>query len=119
MQNVVARENRAAVEGDVRITRGFRAGGDEDLVGSDGARGALDVLQAEGVRILKRRGGGQHFDVVAQQLIMRHVDFVAHDGADTVQQVGRGELLADRPRQAVELAVAVTGEFEDGFAECL
>ena len=122
-QNVVAAADALPIEGDVRVARGFGAGGDHDLAGGDvthRARAVLvDVGQADGVRIDERRLGGEHLDLVAHQLVARDVDLVAHDVIGAEQQILHGDVLLDRVRRAVQTAQPIARQMQDRLAQGL
>ena len=77
IKNVVAGEDPFPVERNVRIARGFRAGGDDDLPSSEGARaGAVDILKANRVRRDERCCRRDNFHIIAHQLMAGHIELV-------------------------------------------
>ena len=57
-----------------------------------------------------------HVDAVAGELGVGYVHFSLDDGLNAEGQVGHGDLFFDPVVDAVECAVVVAGEVEDGFA---
>jgi hypothetical protein len=60
-----------------------------------------------------------HVDAVARELRLGHVHFGLDDGLDAEGQVGHGDLFLDPVVHAVDGAVVVAGEVQDGFAHGL
>src|SRR6516162_7780340 len=77
IKNVVAGEDPFPIERNVRIAGGFRAGGDDDLPGPEGARaGAVDILKANRVRRDERCCRRDNFHIIAHQLMAGHIELV-------------------------------------------
>ncbi len=115
VKNLVAVDDGAAVHGDVRRAGGFGADGDDDVIGFEGGFG-LRAFDVHFVRVDKAGDAVEHINAVARELRFGDVDFSFYDGLNAEGQVGHGDFFFDPVVDAVDGAVVVAGEVEDGLA---
>ena len=118
VENLVAVDDGAAVDGDLGRSGGPGADGDDDAAGFERGVG-LRALDADLVGIEEAGDAVDHVDAVARELGLGHVHLGLDDGLDAEGQVGHGDLFLDPVVHAVDGAVVVAGEVEDGFAHGL
>ena len=120
IKDVVTREDSVAIEGDMRSAGGLRTGGDDDLPRLDGARaGAVDVVEANGVRRNKRGRCRDELNIVAHQLVAGHVELVLDHPVGTEQQILHRDVLFHGVGSAVEFSRAVPAKIERRLAQRL
>ena len=117
-ENLVAVDDGAAVDGHLGRAGGLGADGDDDAVGFEGGFG-LRAFDADLVGIDEAGDAVDDVDAVAGELRLGDVDFGLDDGLDAEGQVGHGDLFLDAVVDAVDGAVVVAGEVEDGLAHGL
>jgi hypothetical protein len=117
-EDLVAIDDGPAVDGD--LGRGGRLGadGDDDAIGFEGGF-SFRASDMDVVRIDEAGDAVDDVDAVAGKLGFGDVDFSFDDGLDAEGQVGHGDLFLDAVIDAVDGAVVVAGEVEDGLAHGL
>ena len=118
VEDLVAVDDGAAVDGHLGRGGGLGADGDDDVVGFE--RGfSLRACDAHLVGIDEAGDAVDHVDAVARELGLGDVDFGLDDGLDAEGQVGHGDLFLDPVVDAVDGAVVVAGEVQHGLAHGL
>src|SRR5262245_41399826 len=77
----------------------------------------VQVVHPDRVGTHKRAFGGDHFDVVADQLVASHVDLMAYHPIRAEQEVLHRDVLLDRIRRAVDAAFTISGQVKGGLTE--
>ena len=117
-KNLVAVDDGAAVDGDVGRVGRPGADGDDDFFGFENGIGS-GALNANLMGISEAGHAMHYVNAVAGELSLGHIHFGLDDGLDAEGQVSHGDLFLDAVVHAVEGAVVVAGEMEDGLAHCL
>ena len=118
VENLVAVDDGAAVDGNLGRGGGLGADGDDDAIGFEGGFG-LRAFDADLVGIDEAGDAVDDVDAVARELGLGDVDLGLDDGLDAEGQVGHGDLFLDPVVHAVDGAVVVAGEVQHGFAHGL
>src|SRR6202022_3824082 len=88
IEDVVAGEDALAVERDMRVARGLRSGGNNNLLYFDPAgAGAVDIVEVNGVRRDKGCRRSDQLDIIPHQLMTGDVDLVLDHPVGAEQQV--------------------------------
>src|SRR5215472_16441569 len=104
----------------MRRASSLRTCRDDDFLCLDGARtGAVDVLEADGVRSDKRGRRRDQFHVIAHQLMASHVEFVLDHAVSAEQQILYRDVFFDGVGSAVEFSRAVSAKIERRLAQGL
>ena len=118
LQDLIAIDDGAGVDGDLGRISGLGAGGDDGdgrfVIGN-----AARVGDAQ-MRLIDETGhAGEHFDVVAGELGGGDVDFGLDDVLDAEGKIGHGDLFFHAVIGAVNGLKIEAGEMHDGFAHGL
>ena len=120
LQHVVTGENPLSIERDMRVAGGFRPGGDDDLLCLDRAGGgAVDVVEADGVRRDKGCRRRDQLDIIAPQLVAGDVDLVLDHPVGAKQQILHRDVLFDGIGGAVKFPRTIAAKFERRLAQGL
>src|SRR5216683_915479 len=115
LQNLVAVDDVAVVEGNQRRFRGLGAGGDDDLGGFVVALAAhADHVDVRGVG--KAGHAGDDLDAVARELRANDVDFGLDDVLRAEREIGHGDLFFHAIVHSVDVLVVEAGEVQHRFA---
>ncbi len=115
VKNLVAVDDGAAVDGNFGRVGRFGADGDDDAVGFEGDV-PLRAFDADLMGIDEVGDAMDNVDAVARELGLGDVHLGFDDSLHAEGQVGHGDLFLDPVIHAVESAVVVTGEVQNGFA---
>src|SRR5258708_820446 len=80
---------------------------------------ASDAVNLDSVRVYELRNAVDHFDVVARQLRLDHIDFGLDHVLDAERQILHRDLFLDAVINAVNVLVVVAGKMQHGFADGL
>ena len=119
VDDLVAVEHRAAVEGHIVRPEGPRADGDEDVLAGVGVDVAVLLGDLDGVRIEEAGLAARGLHAVAGELVLQHLDLVVERLVQARHQVGGADVLLHPVGAAVEAALAPAGEVEHGLAQRL
>src|SRR5258708_21922416 len=115
-QDLVAIDDVPAVQRHLAGAGRFGSGGDDDCLRTVRLL-ASDAVNLDSVRIYELRNAVDHFDVVARQLRLDHIDFGLDHVLDPERQVLHRDLFLDPVINTVDVLVVVAGEMQHGFAD--
>ncbi len=117
-EKLVGVEDPLPVERHLRVMRGPRAAGDQDVLARQGDR-PLRRVHLDRVRIGEPPLPVNGHDAIARELRPHDLHLPGHDLLDAEGEIGDGDLAVDRIVLAVEAPLAEAREVHDRFAERL
>src|SRR5579883_1370456 len=115
-KDMIAVDDRAAVQRHFRAAGRASSGGDDDGVGGSGLR-AAGTIHLQRMRVNEFGRAADQLNVVARQLALDDIDLSLDHVLDAQRQVGHRDLVLNAVVYAVDILVVVAGEVKDSFAE--
>ena len=118
VENLIAVDDRAAVDGHLGGVGRLGAGGDDDVLRLV-RLGATLIGHLHVGGVFEAGHSGEHIDAIARKLRLGHVDLGLDHVLDAEGEVRHRDLFLDPVIHAVDRTVVIAGEMQHGFAHRL